>query len=475
MGPGPTVNEITGRRDLARWRIPIALAICALAFTWTVLAKVESEGYPGPVLDALGFLLAALVFALGFAQQALKRTLDDALAEARRRDEAIIRAATSGDSPMSTLEVYEQAQLQSIDLDEAENQLRKFGPELATIARRFGEWRAVAAERSSLAWGLAVATRRQTGNPEEQLERRFHELDQKWLSITEISGIRGHMVVAGIAAEGGGAAFEALSVGYVFLVSMWGLALTGSLYSGPATLLAPSIDLWIILTILGLAHAYQRLIRWDMSMSLSRFESRLRALPLTELLHAEGFLTAAGWNVSERGSDTFVDSEKLAAAWSTEVTWRLDRFAPYLQALPWFQSLRGRQHLWRALRAREPCERAVALAEAKHYLRDATTEDRNPIALLALARTLEEMSPRLSDECGEEAQEAAELAAQVTVLLAPELLARSHREQDSFSPTLFIAGTNYANYLVRNQLWCWPKDSRIQHGLREALHLESPG
>lgn len=286
--------ELNRRPDLTRLRVPFTLSVCALAITWTLLANVErASRYPQPVLDALGFVLAALVFALGFAQQALKRALDDALAEARRRDEAVIQAATR-DSPMITLEVYEQAQLQVSDLDEAGRQLRTFGPKLARLARRFGRWREVDDERVRLAMAKAFRDRYERAGAAEQRDGRFDRSDEEWRRITQLSGIRGHMAVAGIATEGAGEAFEALSVGRVFLVSMWGLAITGVLYSSAAQLFTPSIDLWIVVTLLGLAHAYQRLIRWDMTMSLSRFEARLRALPLTELWRAETCLAGAG-------------------------------------------------------------------------------------------------------------------------------------------------------------------------------------
>lgn len=166
-------------------------------------------------------------------------------------------------------------------------------------------------------------------------------------------------------------------------------------------------------------------------------------------------------------------AQNLEAAWSTEVAWRLQRFGPHLQGTPWFRSLQGRQHLWAALRAREPRERSVELAFAKKCLEDATREDRNPIAMLALARTLEEMSPTQSDKRSEELQRAADLAVDVTAILASAALRSWRREQDPFTPILFITGPAYASYLVRNQPWCWPTDPEIQHRLRAALFSPS--
>lgn len=456
--------------DPAFWRIPLALAICALAMAWTAFAHPDvGDAFPGRILDALGFLLSALVFALGFAQQALKRTLDDAYVEARRREDAVLVAATSGASPMTTVEVCEQAALQESDCNSASSQLRRFGPGLTALARTFGRSRELENERSWLVARLSVSKADHTSKRMDLLRRDFEAVDKEWRSVTSTFGIRGHMAVSGIAAEGGGVAFEAVSIGYVFVIAMWGLVATGALLSAPAKLLAPSVDLWIVLTIIGLAHVYISLIHWDMKMSLSRFEHRLRALPISELFIAERLLGQSGVGHLDALTPTPEENASLDVTWSNEVSWRLDRYAPYLQALPWFQSLRGRQHLWTALRTDSLNDRMGALGAARHYLSDASRVDRSPITLLALARTLEEIAKNFSSEPSIELEQVVELSSEAATQFSVEPFQLTLLRRDEYAPPLFVAGQNYARMFVAYQQWCWPTSPEIRRQVRESL------
>jgi hypothetical protein len=294
-----------GRQDPSTWRTAIAILLVLAVLVWTWLTQRGDAGdFPTSILQAEGLLLAALVFSVGFAQQGLRRSLDESIAEARGRETAILDRYTTDTSAFSALRLYEIADRPSRDADKAIELVRSRPWELAAVARRYRRLLDMEVERHNKMFALAVfpglSERREDESEKAQrrrlggrpgLEKSLGQVDQEWLSLSLMSGARGHNVVSGGMRVGAGAAFAALSFANVFIVAMIGLFLLGGVYAGWTLDMTPGVQFWVGVTPIDLALAYVQLTNFDFHLQLARFANRIQALPLSQLHLTERFVS----------------------------------------------------------------------------------------------------------------------------------------------------------------------------------------
>jgi hypothetical protein len=485
-------------RLLGRWRLGILLSVELIILVWIwVSARNTTPQFPQSLLTVEGFLLTATVFIISFVQSRHRRAVDESLSSRREYQTALVEAYDKHPKMITSLRLYEIAAAHASEAERARWLKNKSIPELIDA---MNEQRSLPARRDqldNLGWNLLGiqdklkeadtddAGRQVLERDRIKVENRYDGLQRQVKKSAQASRSYGSAALVDLLRTDLGATFDVLRVAFVFASVIVTLGLIGAVYAGWGFSGTPAAEVWAVGAIVGLALAYISVVRRDVVEDKDRVLDVFATAPLAALYDIEQFVIAA----SVRDSGIF----QLKYAWE-RIQNNLPGIERELPGLPWIDSLRGRELLHQAeslmeqirvnskaagqAKAADPAFESLkgwiirtlarinrTLADAEQLLRAATNRGDDPVAAVALARTLElhmEWDPHIRPYLSHEADR--------LVRAAVEML----RPPPPDDISIGSKGTEVVwDWLCGSRSWLWPKDDARVNEL-EGRGPESP-
>jgi hypothetical protein len=469
---------MSGRVKLGE-RLPTLLlagvSIAFLAVVWLIPTEDSGE-FPRAMQDGLGLLLAALVFVLGFAREAQQRISAAALEAFRRHHDGLLEAWKSrGELGLNSCELIGFALRRGSDAGE----FRGLAKETRSNDRRrlvalSAKREAIYAEARQLEYLLGYRqdvvrhAQRRAADPDYEVHPFYRPKSEAHLKKLQDEIPKLETALDGAKEErrrlkeAGGAGTAGLVTGptrirlatttyllmanaHRFVTGMALLYVAGIIYASPSLELLGSPEFWVATLVMAVALTYVRLVRQDVRNDLVFTAESVDQLPLSALMQIDAFILTAH-NVA---ADEAV--KRAVQFWQSDGWWLLRLVEVQAPGLPWTNSVWGRFELALALASgthsdRHRRERARHLQLAERDLRLAPDD---PIALVALARTREEMG---------EPDDAAPVRTAVDLLEQ----ARPWRAWEGWDRTLTVTD------LIEGQRWLWPQNADAVDLLRRA-------
>jgi hypothetical protein len=459
---------MSDKEGLGRRMFPFLLAAVSIAFLVVVwLSRPEGSGeFPRAMQDGLGLLLAALVFVLGFAREAQQRISAAALEAFRRYHDGLLEAWTSrGDLHLNNCELMNLALRRRADaggfsLLAGATMSKKTRRLVALSAQREAIYAEAAQLEFLLEYRQEVVRHAQlhAANPDYEVPDFYRPKSEAHLEKMQDQIPKIEKDLAGVEEkrrdlnEAGGAGTAELVTGptrirlatttyflmlnaHRFVTGMALLYVAGIIYAGPSLELLGSPELWVATLVMVVALTYVRLVTRDVRNDLVFTAESVDRLPLFALMQMDFALAAPDSLSADKAIELAVQY------WRSSGWWLLRHIEVQAPGLTWTHSVRGRFELALALhsgthwdRQRRERDRYLRLAEQDLQL---ATDD--PLALVALARTREEMGD--PDAAGSAIRTAIELLERV----------RPWRAGDGWDRTLTVTD------LLDNQRWLWPQ------------------